>query len=65
MTYFQWDVSDDANVENLKPPFSSLDTLVLSQGIVMYKRAEFQMPNFRQSTRCEPDECDELLHEVL
>ena len=48
MTYFQWDVSDDTIVENLKPPFSSLDTLVLSQGIVMYKRAEFQMPNFRK-----------------
>lgn len=48
MTYFQWDVSDDKIVENLKPPFSSLDTLVLSQGIVMYKRAEFQMPNFRK-----------------
>ena len=29
MTYFQWDVSDDKIVENLKPPFSSLDTLVL------------------------------------
>ena len=48
MTYFQWDVSDDKIVEDLKPPFSSLDTLVLSQGTVMYKRAEFQMPNFRK-----------------
>lgn len=48
MTYFQWDVADDKAVEDLKPPFSSLDTLVLSQGIVMYKRAEFQMPNFRK-----------------
>ena len=48
MTYFQWDVADDTAVEDLKPPFSSLDTLVLSQGIVMYKRAEFQMPNFRK-----------------
>lgn len=48
MTYFQWDVSDDATVENLTPPFSSLDVLVLSQGLVMYKRAEFQMPNFRR-----------------
>jgi 3-oxoacyl-[acyl-carrier protein] reductase len=48
MTYFQWDVSDDQTVESLTPPFSSLDVLVLSQGIVMYKRAEFQMPNFRR-----------------
>ena len=48
MTYFQWDVSDDKTVENLTPPFSTLDVLVLSQGLVMYKRAEFQMPNFRR-----------------
>jgi 3-oxoacyl-[acyl-carrier protein] reductase len=48
MTYFQWDVSNDQTVESLKPPFSTLDVLVLSQGTVMYKRAEFQMPNFRQ-----------------
>lgn len=48
MTYFQWDVSDDKTVESLKPPFSTLDVLVLSQGLVMYKRAEFQMPNFRR-----------------
>jgi 3-oxoacyl-[acyl-carrier protein] reductase len=48
MTYFQWDVSNDHTVENLKPPFSTLDVLVLSQGTVMYKRAEFQMPNFRR-----------------
>jgi 3-oxoacyl-[acyl-carrier protein] reductase len=48
MTYFQWDVSDDTVVENLTPPFSTLDVLVLSQGTVMYKRAEFQMPNFRR-----------------
>lgn len=48
MIYFQWDVSNDQAVENLKPPFSTLDVLVLSQGIVMYKRAEFQMPNFRR-----------------
>lgn len=48
MTYFQWDVSNDQAVENLTPPFSTLDVLVLSQGIVMYKRAEFQMPNFRK-----------------
>jgi 3-oxoacyl-[acyl-carrier protein] reductase len=48
MTYFQWDVSDDRTVENLAPPFTTLDVLVLSQGTVMYKRAEFQMPNFRR-----------------
>lgn len=46
--YFQLDVSDDANVAALVPPFHTLDTLVLSQGTVMYRRAEFEMPNFRR-----------------
>lgn len=46
--YFQLDVADDANVAALVPPFQTLDTLVLSQGTVMYRRAEFQMPNFRR-----------------
>lgn len=48
ISYFQLDVSNDANVEQLVPPFEKLDVLVLSQGLVMYKRAEFQMPNFRR-----------------
>jgi 3-oxoacyl-[acyl-carrier protein] reductase len=48
LTYLQLDVADDKNVENLVPPFDTLDVLVLSQGTVMYKRAEFQMPNFRR-----------------
>ena len=46
--YFQWDVSSDSNVEALQSPFDSLDVLVASQGIVEYKRAEFQMPTFRR-----------------
>lgn len=46
--YFQLDVSKDENIENLTPPFDRLDVLVASQGIVMYKQAEFQMPNFRK-----------------
>ena len=46
--YFQWDVSSDSNVEALQPPFDSLNVLVASQGIVEYKRAEFQMPTFRR-----------------
>ncbi len=48
LNYFQWDVSEDANVESLVTPFDSLDVLVASQGIVEYKRAEFQMPTFRK-----------------
>ena len=46
--YFQLDVSKDENIEALKPPFDKLDVLVASQGTVMYKQAEFQMPNFRK-----------------
>lgn len=48
LTYFQWDVSSDENVAALQPPFTSLDVLVAAQGIVEYKRAEFQMPTFRK-----------------
>ncbi len=48
LNYFQWDVSSDGNVESLQPPFDALDVLVASQGIVEYKRAEFQMPTFRK-----------------
>jgi len=47
LTYFQWNISSDRSVEALQPPFDSLDVLVASQGIVAYKRAEFQMPTFR------------------
>ena len=54
--YFQWDVSDDHKVEALQPPFDSLDVLVVSQGIVEYKRAEFQMPTFQASTGRQPHE---------
>jgi 3-oxoacyl-[acyl-carrier protein] reductase len=46
--YFQLDVSKDENIENLTPPFDKLDVLVASQGIVMYKKAEFEMSNFRK-----------------
>ena len=48
LSYFQLDVANDKNVEQLVPPFDTLDVLVLSQGTVMYKRAEFQMENFRR-----------------
>jgi 3-oxoacyl-[acyl-carrier protein] reductase len=48
LSYFQLDVADDQNVENLVPPFDKLDVLVLSQGIVIYKRGEFKMEGFRK-----------------
>jgi 3-oxoacyl-[acyl-carrier protein] reductase len=48
LSYFQLDVADDQNVENFVPPFDKLDVLVLSQGIVIYKRGEFKMEGFRK-----------------
>ena len=46
--YFHWDVSDDAAVAGLVPPFERLDVLVLAQGIVIYRRGEFEMAGFRK-----------------
>lgn len=48
LDYFQWDVSSDRSVAETSPRFDTLDVLVASQGIVEYKRAEFQMPTFRK-----------------
>ena len=48
LDYFQWDVSNDRSVAEMSPRFDTLDVLVASQGIVEYKRAEFQMPTFRK-----------------
>lgn len=42
LTYSQVDVSDVDAIEACQPPIERLDVLVLSQGIVQYKRAEFQ-----------------------
>lgn len=46
--YAKLDVSDPAAIETLKPAFDRLDVLVLAQGTVLYKRAEFEMTGFRQ-----------------
>lgn len=48
LSYFQLDVAEDQNVETFVPPFDKLDVLVLSQGIVIYKRGEFKMEGFRK-----------------
>lgn len=45
--YGRMDVSDFAAVEAYAPPFSSLDVVVCSQGIVRYKRGEFAMDGFQ------------------
>lgn len=46
--YAQMDVSDFAAIDAFIPPFSRLDVLVLSQGTVLYKRAEFQMTGWQR-----------------
>lgn len=44
--YRQIDIGDQAGLADLAPEFDRLDTLVLSQGAVLYKRAEFEMEGF-------------------
>lgn len=48
LTYAQVDVSDFSAIEAHQPPFSSLNVLVLCQGIVIYKRGEFSAEGFRK-----------------
>jgi 3-oxoacyl-[acyl-carrier protein] reductase len=42
----QLDAGDDAAIIALRQNFSRLDILICSQGMVMYKRAEFEPENF-------------------
>lgn len=46
--YAQLDVADFKSVETYRPPFARLDVLVLSQGTVQYRRAEFRMEGFQR-----------------
>lgn len=46
--YAQMDVERISDIEAYKPPFSSLDVLVLSQGVVLYKRQEFTREGFEK-----------------
>jgi 3-oxoacyl-[acyl-carrier protein] reductase len=48
LAYARVDVSDDQAIAQCVPAFSRLDVLVLSQGTVLYQRAEFEMPGFRK-----------------
>ena len=47
LTYAKVDVSDFAAIEAHQPPFKTLDVLILCQGKVLYKRAEFKAQGFR------------------
>lgn len=44
--YRQLDVADSAAIAAVDPGFERLDTLVLSQGLVLYGRGEFQQDGF-------------------
>jgi len=46
--YAQVDVGDSDAIDAWLPPFQRLDVLVLSQGIVIYKRGEFSAAGFRK-----------------
>jgi 3-oxoacyl-[acyl-carrier protein] reductase len=48
LEYSQVDVADSSAIEAWNPPFQALDVLVLAQGIVLYKRAEFEIASFRK-----------------
>lgn len=49
--YAQVDVFDQAAVNAAQPAFERLDVLVLAQGTILYKRAEFEMAAFDQVLR--------------
>jgi 3-oxoacyl-[acyl-carrier protein] reductase len=46
--YAQVDLADPGAIERHAPPFERLDVLVLSQGIVLYRRGEFDPIGFRK-----------------
>ncbi|WP_315838400.1 SDR family oxidoreductase [Bradyrhizobium prioriisuperbiae] len=46
--YSQLDVGYPRAIDAFQPAFDRLDVLVLAQGAVLYKRAEFEMPGFRK-----------------
>lgn len=48
LDYAKLDVSDAQAIENFRPSFDRLDVLVLAQGVVLYRRGEFEMAGFRK-----------------
>jgi 3-oxoacyl-[acyl-carrier protein] reductase len=46
LRYQQLDVLDRQALAAYAPPFEALDVLVQSQGLVLYRRAEFNLPDF-------------------
>ena len=48
LSYAQLDLSTPGAVEAFQPGFQGLDILILCQGMVLYRRGEFEMDGFRQ-----------------
>ena len=48
LIYSRVDVADADQITAWRPPFASLDVLVLCQGTVIYQRGEFEMAGFRR-----------------
>jgi 3-oxoacyl-[acyl-carrier protein] reductase len=48
LRYHKVDVRHSEELAAYDPPFKSLDVLVQSQGLVLYRRAEFDMTEFRR-----------------
>ncbi|MED5436720.1 MAG: SDR family oxidoreductase [Pseudomonadota bacterium] len=46
--YRKLDLSDHNNLDNFDLPFEDIDHLICSQGIVVYKRKEFQLDTFKK-----------------
>lgn len=46
--YRKLDLSDHNNLDNFDLPFEDIDHLICSQGIVAYKRKEFQLDTFKK-----------------
>lgn len=46
LVYHQLDAADDAAIIALRQTFDRMDVLICSQGMVLYKRAEFEPENF-------------------
>lgn len=48
LTYHRLDIGDRAAVEAFDPGLERIDALVIAAGMVMYKRAEFEIENFER-----------------
>lgn len=66
--YAQVDLSSPASIRHYQPAFDRLDVLVLSQGIVLYDRAEFQPESFRKVVELNLNslmDCCDRFHDML